>query len=125
MKVFTARAPELPQPDDFSFTLDGELVTMPIALCDCPECGCQRSMAGLATARATTTFTVSDLPMDFTEYVGALRDGLTRQGYWRSADDDRWLLPLARDHACGAQAFDVGALLCIDRERIRLRGAAA
>jgi hypothetical protein len=124
MKVFTARATEPPGPDDFCFALDGELVTMPMRVCSNPDCGCAWSMAGLVSALATTGFTVTDLEMSFTEYVAALRDGLTRQGWWSSEADDDWLIAEAVRLARAAQLLPTGTQLGIDDGLIYVRVAA-
>ncbi len=53
--------------NDFCWTQEGELVIMAFE-CDTDKnnvdgtCGCGRSMSGLTTAKATTTFKVVDLP---------------------------------------------------------------
>ncbi len=124
MKVFTAHAADPPDPDDFCFALEGELVTTPMRVCANPDCGCAWSMAGLVSARATTGFTVTELEMSLTEYVAALRDGLTRQGWWSGEKDDEWLLPEAVRLARAAELLPVGALLGIDDGMIYLRVAA-
>jgi hypothetical protein len=114
MKVFVAHCPEPSETlavDDFHFALDGELVTMPLQVCRNPKCGCRWSVAGLGSAKATTSFTVAELDMSFTEYVDVLRDGLRRQGWWVCPDDDVWLLDQARRHALGAAAYPVGTPL--------------
>ena len=124
MKVFVARAPEAPEPGDFHFALDGELVTLPVTMCCEPdECGCGRSMAGLVSARATTSFTVTDLHMTFTDYADALRDGMRRQGWWEDPADDEWLLADALQLHLAAAAWPVGASLRIHDGRITERAA--
>lgn len=121
MKVFVARASAAPGPTDFHFALDGELVTPPMSICKNPDCGCDRSVAGLASARATTGFVVADLDMSFTEYVVALRDGLQRQGWWVDQDDDGWLLDDARQLAAAASVLPTDVELRIERDHITVR----
>ena len=121
MKVFVARAPEVPGPEDFHFALDGELVTPPMSICTNRDCGCERSVAGLASARATTGFVVTELEMSFTEYVGALRDGLTRQGWWNIQADDEWLLEMAAELAWAADALPVDVSLSIRGRLVSVR----
>jgi hypothetical protein len=52
------------QPDDCCWTTEGELVSLPLLECSCPDCGCDRSFAGLDSHRATTTCVVADVPID-------------------------------------------------------------
>lgn len=67
---------------DFVWTVEGELVMMPPDICDCPDCGCERSVVGLASSGASTMFQVIDHPaMQRDEYCQAFADGLARQGY--------------------------------------------
>ncbi len=50
-------------PDDYSFTVEGELVTPLAAECASGErCGCTRGFPGLASGFATTTAVVVDRP---------------------------------------------------------------
>jgi len=49
-------------PGDYAHTVAGELVTATVAQCDCPDCGCDRGFAGLASHRATTTAMVVEHP---------------------------------------------------------------
>ena len=61
-------------PDDYSFTVDGELVTPLAAECASGErCGCNRGFPGLASGFATTTAMVADRPG---VAEGDLRDGV-------------------------------------------------
>ena len=63
MKVFVASGPgEKKRLDDFSCTVDGELVSLPLDGCDCVDCGCERAVAGLGSSKGTTTFAVLDKP---------------------------------------------------------------
>ena len=51
------------QPDDYSFTVEGELVTPVAAECASGErCGCDRGFPGLASGFATTTAMVAERP---------------------------------------------------------------
>ena len=49
-------------PGDYAHTVAGELVTASVTQCDCPDCGCDRGFAGLASHRATTTAMVVEHP---------------------------------------------------------------
>ena len=48
--------------DDFFHGVESELVRMPANPCGNPHCGCDRSGAGLASSRASTTFMSVDRP---------------------------------------------------------------
>lgn len=50
-------------PDDYCFTVEGELVVVDVTECAQPErCGCGRGFPGIASHQATTTAMVADLP---------------------------------------------------------------
>jgi hypothetical protein len=123
MKVFVAAGPGAKKrPDDFSWTVDGELVRLAFDHCDCPDCGCDRSVAGLASSKATTTFTVIDNPeLDTARYVEALRDAIGRQGFLADDDEDDWVEELAGEQLRLAAAFTPGRVLEISRGRTRAR----
>ena len=55
-----------PDDDDFTFTVPGELVIVPVDPCENRQCGCARSFRGLGSdlASTTATVTVTDLSMD-------------------------------------------------------------
>ena len=97
--------------DDFSYTVPGELVWAGFAVCDCPDCGCERAMAGLASSKGTTTFSVAfDVDMTPERYRQALRDAVTREG-WISAEDESGLAEIdaiADDHSRIASRFEPG-----------------
>ena len=68
---------------DFCFTVEGELVTLGTLECSSPDvCGCGRSFAGLASARATTTARVADLPHMTRDDVRLAIDESLRRGGW-------------------------------------------
>ncbi|MEM9746678.1 MAG: hypothetical protein AAF945_08285 [Actinomycetota bacterium] len=71
-------------PGDYSFTLDGELVTPIVAECSSPtRCGCGRGFPGFASSRATTTAMVVDRPHLTPELLAdAVSAWLERDG-WR------------------------------------------
>ena len=73
--------------DDFSHTVPGELVWEGFTICDCPDCGCDRAMAGMASSRGTTTFrVVFDEAMTPERYRQAFRDTVIREGWVRPED---------------------------------------
>jgi hypothetical protein len=86
VRVLTATpATQGDRPDDVCFTTDGELVSLPVLECSCPDCGCARAFAGLESHRATTTCRVSDVPLTADE----LRDAVVR-----SLAEGGWLVDL-------------------------------
>jgi hypothetical protein len=85
MKVLVAtRRTQGLRPDDYCWTIDGELV-LAGALIECASpatCGCGRGFPGLVSSRATTTAIVVERPeIDMPVLSSAIRDSLGRQGY--------------------------------------------
>ena len=84
MRVLVATS-ELQSPDrgDFTFCVEGELVTPVTASCCTPDaCGCARGFPGLASGRATTTAMVVDRPlMSVDDLRRAVADSLERSGW--------------------------------------------
>ncbi len=102
---------------DFVWTVEGELVMMPPDICDCPDCGCERAVVGLASSGASTMFQVIDHPtMTRHDYRQAFADGLVRQGY---VDLDTGAV--ADYHLLLAAGFPPGELLEINEGYIRRR----
>lgn len=68
---------------DYSFTVEGELVTPIVAQCHTPDdCGCSRGFPGLASSRATTTAMVVDRPfITLDDLRDVVRDSLERDGW--------------------------------------------
>jgi hypothetical protein len=100
--------------DDFSWTVEGELVRFPGLTCDDSGCGCERSMAGLASSRATTTFRVDVRPgLNRSGYRAALHDALRREGWIEpgTADDAQWVDDWADEHLAAAALFPAGTVL--------------
>ncbi|NVI88242.1 hypothetical protein [Actinomadura sp. BRA 177] len=58
-------APPAPgdRPDDFAWTMPGELLTLP-PVCDSPGCACERAFLGTASLRGSSTGIVIDVPME-------------------------------------------------------------
>lgn len=108
--------------DDYSWTVEGELVRFGFDVCDCPDCGCDRGMAGLSSSRATTTFMVKDFP-DLTpdQYIQSMRDALLREGWLTEGDDDSWVVELARTQADLAADFPPGAILGVKSRAVTVR----
>lgn len=123
MKVFVASGPGAKKrSDDFSWTVDGELVSLPLDTCDCADCGCERAVAGLASSKGTTTFAVIDHPeLDAAGYVRAFSDARKRQGRLKDGDDDGWLAEWAGEHLRLAAGFSPGQVLEIKAGRVCAR----
>ena len=70
-------------PDDYSFTVEGELVTPLAAECASGErCGCDRGFPGLASGFATTTAMVAERPgVSEDDLRDAVFDWLDRTGW--------------------------------------------
>lgn len=113
----------VPRPDDFSYTVDGELVWFG-PTCDCPDCGCDRAAAGLASSKGTTMFRVIDHPsMTRSEYRKAFREGLQRQGWFNPAnvDDVAEIDAFADAHLDDAAQFRDGTELRLVNGELRPR----
>jgi hypothetical protein len=122
MKLFVAaESPE--DDDDFSFTVPGELVHMPVAMCDCPDCGCERSMCGFASHKATSSFVVRDVAIEEATFTDLLFTSLRDAGWVTedSAVDRTWVRDLAADHIRLASKLPVEAPLRFERDRIVVR----
>jgi hypothetical protein len=124
VKLFVA--PEsLGEEGDFSFTVPGELVHFPPIICDCPECGCERAMAGFTSRKATTCFVVRDLDMEPDVYSGLLFDSL-RDGGWVDEDsthDQTWVADWAAEHMRGGALLPAEAPLRFYRDEVSVRTA--
>ena len=114
MRVLTATArTQGIRPDDYCFTIEGELVRLPFLECACPDCGCTRGFAGMTSHRATTTALVVDRPELHVEvYRSLLRDEILGAGC--PADDpdlDRSIADEVDHLRRLADAFAVGSVL--------------
>lgn len=112
MKVFVATRPTEPESeaDDFCHTVDGELVFLPTDFCDRPDCGCRRSMVGLGSGKATTTFTVADLPhLDRAALLEAFTEGFLRMGLADGRDLDD-VAGIVDEHIAMAKDLPVGGV---------------
>ncbi|MGH2751219.1 MAG: DUF7715 family protein [Actinomycetota bacterium] len=107
--------------NDFCWTVEGELVFFPPLECEPgsidDRCGCRRSMAGIASHRATTTIKVADREeLDPDTYFMLISDGLRDQGYvtkelMMNREVNEWLRDLTGDLVRMAGAFEVGTVL--------------
>lgn len=117
MKVMVALPDTEKQRDgDFSLGVPGELVRFPFESCDCPDCGCDRAMAGMASSKGTTIFGVEDRPALTTEgYRAAMLEALTREGWFdpSNADEKREFVLFADAHLTEAARFEAGDELAL------------
>lgn len=122
MRVFVAGEGVL-EDDDFSWTVPGELVHFPTVICADPVCGCERSMCGFASHKATTVFEVRDLGMAPDTYTGLLLDSLKASGWLTlvSEEDQVWLDDWVDEHLCAASDFPPGVPLRFNRWVISTR----
>ena len=111
-------------PKDYTWTVEGELVTPVVAECRSPEtCGCATGFPGLASSRATTTAMVADLPhISQDDLRDVIEGALERDGWFdlleEAADDDiNRILPseLVDEHlgciAAVCARFPIGTVL--------------
>lgn len=64
MKLLVAALPDAPSNNDFSFVPEGEvLYGIIMVCCNSDTCGCDRSLAGTITAKATTSARVEEIEM--------------------------------------------------------------
>jgi hypothetical protein len=77
-------------PDDYTWTVEGELVTPVVAECCAPDtCGCATGFPGLASSRATTTAMIADLPhISEADLRDVIEGALERDGWFDLLDDD-------------------------------------
>jgi hypothetical protein len=122
MKVLTATNETQGWRDnDFCWAIEGEMVIFPPLECDCGRiddgCGCRRSMAGLASHRATTTVKVADREeLDPDTYFMLISEGLRDQGYVTGVlmgkpEVNEWLRDVADELMSIADAFPVTTVL--------------
>lgn len=107
--------------DDFSHTVDGELVFDAgqcdrVAQDDSWDCECSLSFAGVASGELTTTAVVVDLPMDIKQFMRAFRDGLARTNICRECA----AVYAHRARICALQ-WPIGTIIERDRDVIQER----
>ncbi|MDH4119433.1 MAG: hypothetical protein OEX04_18310 [Acidimicrobiia bacterium] len=119
MKLFVAT--DNGQDDgDFSFTVPGELVHLPLVVCDCPDCGCERAMSGLASHKGTTSFTVREIDLDRDRFAELLRESLNSAGWTTLEEDDGWVKEFAEEHIAAAAPFPHEATLRLREGAVEL-----
>ncbi len=120
MKVLVAtRRSQGLEPDDFSWTVEGELVTPVISECSSPTCGCDRGFGGLASHLVTTTAEISELDIDPASLREAVRSSLADQGWLRSLRDidaDDFVSEHIEAIRLVAEAWPVGTVVRRHRE---------
>lgn len=110
------------RPDDYSYTVEGELIRFAHDVCDCPDCGCDRGVAGLSSSRATTTFMVKEAPhLTLDDYAQAIRDALLREGWLSEGEDDSWVVALAKLQADLAAGYEPGTILGVKSRAVTVR----
>jgi hypothetical protein len=108
MRVLTAAVAD--GPDEFSWTVPGELVVLTVP---CPAghaCGCTAGFAGLSSRRATSCAQVTDLDISAATLVAMLND-------WPEST----AMTLAGEVLTIAATYPVGTLLRRDRDRVTAR----
>lgn len=108
---------------EFAWTIPGELVHMPNVVCSDSKCGCERSMAGFVSHRATTCFVVRELDMNPATYTTLLWDTLERGGWVEPADrnDRLWVGQWAAEHIRMAHELPVETLLRFQKDHVMVR----
>jgi hypothetical protein len=98
--------------DDYSFTVEGELVTPLAAECSSGDrCGCRRGFPGLASGFATTTAMVAERPgVTEDDLRDAVFDWLDRSG-WIDLFEETARERSGSDVASNAQVDDVDDLI--------------
>ncbi len=111
MKLFVATRAGA-EVDDFSETVEGELVRLPVT-CDDPDCECGRAMTGLGSGESTTTFTVREFDISRSMYQELLWSTLQRDGWVveGNSEDQQWVVKLVDLHVDLASSFSTGVPL--------------
>lgn len=105
------------RPDDYFHAVDGELVRLPTEPCIDQLCPCGNAVIGVASSRATTTFTVGERDLDPGAYGEMLRESLTRDGLIE-AFDETMLAAYTQRHLEIAEEAPDGAVM-----RVRFQDA--
>ena len=126
MKVLVATSHTQGQrPDDFCHTLEGELVRLPVVVCDCPDCGCERAVEGLASHKATTTFTIAErADLDADGYRSLLAEHLVDGGWvvgTPGTAEAAWVNDFVDQHLLVTARCTIGDVLEVRNDQIRLR----
>ena len=117
------------RPDDYAWTVEGELVVAELTGCTDPQCGCTRGFSGLASSRATTTAMVVDLahvgPATLREVIG----GYLERAGWDDLIADDEIDAVIDEHVENLEvicsAYTVGTVIEREGADVRPRGLAA
>ena len=96
MKLLTIHRPTSPIDTDFCHGIEGELAVTFGLVCHNPNCGCDRALTGLNSAKASTTVMVRDLDIDIKGAVQAAIGFLHHSG-WAEGLDAARILTMAMD----------------------------
>lgn len=114
------------KPGDFCWTKESEIVTFPVMCDNSCTCGCNRSMAGIESHKATTTFKVVESPIRWRDYHIALLKSLVNGGWYEKMTRDA--INHAREMAVEliktAEFFPVNTVLELKGSSVRVRKAA-
>lgn len=118
MRVFVATCAGS-EPDDYSQTVEGELVRLPIT-CDDPGCGCTKAMTGMGSGLSTTTFTVREFDLDRRLYHELLWGTLLRDAWVEEGNEEDvdWVRRLVDLHLDLAARFTPGVPLRLAGDRL-------
>ena len=114
---------------DYFWAIEGELVTPVVAECATPEsCGCGAGFPGLATSRATTTATITELAhLTENDLRNVIEGALERDG-WFDLIDAGEAHELVDEHvdciAAVCASFPVGTVVGRDGSIVFSRSAA-
>ena len=95
MKMLTIHNHQAGEPD-FCWGVEGEIAIPPV-VCDRPDCGCDRSHAGLNSHKASTTLMVRDVDLDFDDLVTACAGYLDAAGWADAIGEEHTVEARARD----------------------------
>lgn len=125
MKIFVAtKETQGTNPKDFSFTEEGELVTLAAMEDEGCNCGCKNAMAGVATHKGTTTFKVIESNMTGREFIIVILKGLVHAGWYEKMENRKAIehaKETARELIRLASLFPIGAILEKSSTRIKIR----
>ena len=126
MRVLVAtNATQGQRDNDYCWTVEGELVRLPMDVCANPKCGCAWGFAGLTSSRATSTARVGELDLDRSGLRTAFLDALRREKWVAPAEDPDWLDEYVDFHLAVAGVRAVGTVVEIHGDEIRERRVAA
>lgn len=103
------------RPNDFCFVPEGELVMVPLVLCDEPgadsACGCRRALDGVRSGTGTTTACVVQIDGGRAELTRAIRDHLNASSLLNFGDTAATVRRSVDIILTHARRFPVGAIV--------------